>query len=518
MPEIRPIRAGHLVVLALILCAGIFLRWYKIGSTSLWTDEFLSMEVSSGHGYEDLMLSRNVILPAPQKLVDLNSTGSWSQLFLSLKGSNHPPLYFCVLRIWRTLWQSDSDVTTRSLSAVLSLLAILLAFDAVRWANGNTAALWAAALLAVASPQIEFSQETRGYMMLITFMMGCCAALARIERLGFSRQRLAALILCAAGMLLTHYLSFAVIAALMIYVAIRFDRIISRKILLSLLGVTFAFLIAWGPIMWAQSHNFFGRMTWMKELPENHVPMMFERFATLPLRFFSSPQMRPSAASYLGLVLFILPIPFLRKHPQLLLWCLIMWIDVLVIAVGDVTRSTRGLLLIRYTLPAAAAANVLVAILFIHLRGWMRHIVPATLALCAAMTLPLSYNRHKPDWHQLADYIDHNCRSDSLFVLYPDERSSAYTGLLDMGLSHYSQSWGQRPTVLLDRPADQKLIRQFRPNKVIDVISGSIEAQDIIPGCKVLETIYFPEIGICSRVEMPPDEHTASVWGITSLR
>src|ERR1700733_4542996 len=217
MLENPPIRLGQFVALALILCAAAFLRWHKIGDSSLWTDEFLSLEVSASHGYEHLDLRPGVIVTSPDKLTAMNPAGSWSELFLSLRRSNHPPLYFCVLRIWRELWHSDSDATTRSLSLLFSLIAILLAFDAVRWLSGTTAAMWAAGLLAVAAPQIEFAQEARGYTLLILFLMGCCSAIARIEKLGISRRRIIALSLCAAGMLLTHYLGFAMIAAMMIY-------------------------------------------------------------------------------------------------------------------------------------------------------------------------------------------------------------------------------------------------------------------------------------------------------------
>src|SRR5690348_16640130 len=111
------LRLGHLIVLLLILCAAIAVRWYRISSASFWTDEFLSLEVSSGHGYDRLNLPRGVILDSPASVTDLRSAGSWPQMVMSLRGSTHPPLYFCVLRLWRELLHSDSDAAVRSLSA-----------------------------------------------------------------------------------------------------------------------------------------------------------------------------------------------------------------------------------------------------------------------------------------------------------------------------------------------------------------------------------------------------------------
>jgi uncharacterized membrane protein len=504
MPENRSLRASHFVLLGMVLCAAAFLRWYKIDNDALWTDEFFSLEVSAGHGYQHLDLSHDVLLSKPASLIEENSTGTWADLFLSLKRTNHPPLYFCILRIWRSIWHSDTDFTTRGLSALMSLIAIILAFDAVRTTSGTTAGFWSATLLAVAAPQIQFSQEARAYSMLIALMMGCAAAIARIERFGPNLKRFAALCLCAIGMLLTHYLAFALVAAMLIYVVIRFRAESRRLALLTLATATVVMVAGWGPFMLSQSHHFWGNLSWMYEPGEGSLPLVLTRVATLPLRFFAAPGRTFSLAiSCVGAVLFILPLPLLRKYPELLLWSLILWIIVLVIAVGDLTRDSTGLLLLRYTLPAAAAANILVAILLSSMNSkWLRHAAPAALALAAAMTLPLSYSRNKPDWRPLAKYIDNTCKSDALFVLYPDVYGFPYDGVMDMGLSHYSRSWG-KPILALDRPADEKVLNSLPTNVVIDVISGSMDPQQILPGCKVFCEIYYPEIGTLSRVEIP---------------
>ena len=48
--------------------------------------------------------------------------------------------------------------------------------------------------MAVASGQVWFSQDTRAYTMALACTMATCAALVRIEKLGVTRLRLAALI------------------------------------------------------------------------------------------------------------------------------------------------------------------------------------------------------------------------------------------------------------------------------------------------------------------------------------
>src|SRR6185437_6029608 len=150
------VRPWHLVLLGAILIAAAVARWHKIDSASFWIDEFLSLEVSSGHGYEHRDFPQGVLFTPSPGLTGHDADGSWKNLFTSLRRTNHPPLYFCTLRIWESLLNSDSDLAIRSLSALFSLLAIVLAFDAARLLHGTRSALFAAIVMALAAPQIQF--------------------------------------------------------------------------------------------------------------------------------------------------------------------------------------------------------------------------------------------------------------------------------------------------------------------------------------------------------------------------
>jgi uncharacterized membrane protein len=505
------IRLRHVVILALVLCAAVAVRWYRIGSASFWTDEFLSLEVSTGHGYDRLNLPRGVILDSPASVTDLRNAGSWSQMLASLHGSTHPPLYFIVLRLWRELLHSDSDTAVRSLSAVLSVLAVLLAFDAARLLHGTTTALWAAAVLALANPQIEFAQEARGYAMLVALMLACCDAIARIERLGPSRRRLLALGLCAAAMLLTHYLAFAIVAALAIYAALRLSAASRRATLIAFAASTSFVLIVWGPMMWSQSHRFSQNLGWMYEPRDGHVWHTLDRLAGLPLRLFFNPGLHPGPVVYGGAVLFVLPALLMRRRPDLLLWYLLFVALVLVVTLGDLVRSTVALGIPRYTIAAAAAANVLVAVLATSVRGRWRHLVPMVPVLGCALALPLAYERDKPDWRAAAQYLDRDCRTDSTIVFFPKDGADWYAGMLEVGVSHYAGAASGRPIVILQQPADARLLRDLAARGgTIDVISGSAPPGKILPGCIVRSQALFPFIGSCARVQVPPAAVTAA--------
>src|SRR6185503_1309573 len=93
----------------------------------------------------------------------------------------------------------------RSLSIVCSLLAIAFLFDAVRTLHGPAAGLWAAAIMALAGPQIEFAQEVRGYMMLAMLTCAAAAVAARIACRGTTILRLSLFAAIALAAMLTHY-------------------------------------------------------------------------------------------------------------------------------------------------------------------------------------------------------------------------------------------------------------------------------------------------------------------------
>jgi uncharacterized membrane protein len=69
-------------------------------------------------------------------------------------------------------WATETWPPAR-FAAVMSLVAIVLMFDVVRVLHGTTAGLWSAALMAVAGPMIELSQQVRGYTLAIAL---CLAA------------------------------------------------------------------------------------------------------------------------------------------------------------------------------------------------------------------------------------------------------------------------------------------------------------------------------------------------------
>lgn len=124
------------LLLLLILALGSFLRIYDLGAESLWLDEACSIQESA----------------------------------MSIKGiaehSNQPPLYFIILNFWINLF-GTSEVALRSLSAIFGIISILLIYQVGSTLFNSRVGLISGLLSAISSYHIYYSQEARGYSLLL---------------------------------------------------------------------------------------------------------------------------------------------------------------------------------------------------------------------------------------------------------------------------------------------------------------------------------------------------------------
>jgi len=133
-------RGGLLLLLALAAA----LRFFHIGTQSLWTDEVYSLWVIPG------------------------GEGGLHHFF---KG----PLHAVLLLLW-SIWGGYGDAWARSLSAVLGLATLPLLYILGRRLGGHAVGLTAAFLLAVSPFHVWYSQEIRNYslLMLVAVLSQLC--------------------------------------------------------------------------------------------------------------------------------------------------------------------------------------------------------------------------------------------------------------------------------------------------------------------------------------------------------
>jgi uncharacterized membrane protein len=129
----------------------------------------------------------------------------------------HPPLYFLLLRGWMELFGAGL-LALRSLTALISALAVAAAAACAWLAAGRRAAAATAALMILAPLELDLGQQIKGYALLGLLAMTSTALVIWLARGddGGPRRRFA--VWCAyavvAGLAVwTHYLGLMIVAA-----------------------------------------------------------------------------------------------------------------------------------------------------------------------------------------------------------------------------------------------------------------------------------------------------------------
>jgi 4-amino-4-deoxy-L-arabinose transferase-like glycosyltransferase len=214
------------------LC-GALLRFWALDHESYWLDELSAVTVAGG---------------------------SWDRLFSHLETQDvHPPLYFALLKIWMAAFGSG-ETSTRSLSVVIGLFAILfaalLAAELARdGPHRRRAALLAAALLAVSPFAVYYARETRGYSLLLCTSLAATWLLVRAAP-ELRARSLVPYAAAAALMLYTHLFGLLTLAAHGLYV-LAVARRNRRALIAGFLALLVAALcyVPWIPATLAQARR-----------------------------------------------------------------------------------------------------------------------------------------------------------------------------------------------------------------------------------------------------------------------
>ncbi|MGB7159613.1 MAG: glycosyltransferase family 39 protein [Tepidisphaeraceae bacterium] len=392
-PSPRRIGRAQLAFVLIVIAAAV-LRLYRIDGQSLWMDELYSVQSSNGWSPSDL--PANVVLDPAPDMMSLAGARPVSEISASLaRGDNHPPLYFILLRLWR-MALGEGPAVMRGMSVLASLIALALLTDTTRLLYGWTPALWAAAIMAVAGPQVQYAQEVRGYALLMAAGCGAMNAIVRIKLLGATAPRLAALALCLLAMVLTHFFAVGAAAGLTAYALIALRGDARRRTLAAMVVAALLFALLWGASTVRQFRNVEANNRYMIEGKDGAGARLLQRLATLPHRFFNEPMGSSAAIASLAGVTYLLPLLLLRRRPDLLLGTLYVAGGVGVIVAFDLFRTSGHLQFMRYTLVAAPGAYLLTVGLLADRRGWLRHVVPAVVVASCLLSLGRAYKYFIP--------------------------------------------------------------------------------------------------------------------------
>ena len=133
-------------------------------------------------------------------------------------GNAHPPLFVLLLHVW--MKAARGQWALRLLPVLLGTLALAAGWVWVRRLFGAAAGLFALALYALLPAAVLVTSELRGYALLLATAAAALAALARGLDVA-SPAALAAFGVFGALALLSHYAAFRILAAAVLYGAVR---------------------------------------------------------------------------------------------------------------------------------------------------------------------------------------------------------------------------------------------------------------------------------------------------------
>src|SRR5215204_1243390 len=182
------------LVIAGVVVVGVALRF--VTTSALWLDEALSVNIAK--------------LPV-------------GDLLDALRHDGHPPLYYLLLHGWMQVF-GEGDVAVRALSGIIGVATLPLAYVAGRRLAGVAGGRWALVVVALSPYSVRYATETRMYslVMLLT-LVGYLVLTDALHTP--TAGRLAALTLVSGTLLLTHYWSFYLVAAVGLMLVVRWWRV-----------------------------------------------------------------------------------------------------------------------------------------------------------------------------------------------------------------------------------------------------------------------------------------------------
>jgi uncharacterized membrane protein len=489
----RSISWLHVALLSFILLLAAGVRCCNLAAKGLWTDEYLSLECSSGWARSDRELSGRAVV-APD-LITLHHAKPWFSIWSSIgNDENHPPLYFMLLRVWRELF-GDTPAALRSLSVVASLIAIVLLFALGVEIHSPRAGLWACLLMAVAAPQIEQAQDARAYILVTTACLAAALALVRIDRLGPTWPRCICLFLAALIAPLMHYMAFATLAAMLVYSVVVMRGSARKWAIISLSTCVATFALLWGPHMLQQHYRMIDDTTWLVYGENSHITSVLGDLCSMPVRLFLDLDLLDSPFACLGCVALLLPLVYCRRNRETLLCWIWLVVPVVIGLVIDLSTHRRSLSMIRYTLAAAPGIYLMLGLLAAHMRrvGW---IPTAFIAGCCAICIPSDYLSSLPDYREVSRFIARSSKPSDPVVFVasrPDSYSSE--GLLSV---MYYLAGQNHPLYVLDRAPNAALMQELQKSNHICVISDGATALDrpIVPGLAIDRSEFLAGIAV----------------------
>ena len=408
LPKIlRWLKSNNLIILLfLIVAVGSALRFYDLGTESLWLDEATSVRTSA---------------------LDVNS------LVIERAGAGHVPLYFIILHFWVNL-TGTSEAAVRSLSAIFGILTILITCLAGKELFNYRVGLIASLLSSISYFHIYFSQEARPYALLL--VLSVLSYLFFIKILKYDRNWYYVSYFVVNFLLgYTHFYSIFIITSQIFYFCLFWNRYrvqrwrfietlagiaLSLIPALFLLGLTYLKLTVRGFWITRPSSStlfdtfaIYAGYGWGRDI----LLWLFSLLALLSLRLVKRTEGKWILRKPLGsLKSMSWSIGFESVDEVLLL---IVWLLFPVLIPFLVSQVTTPFYFFKYAIGASPAFYLLVArgISIFNAKKWLSLILPLIITLSGLGLHSYYVNDVKEQWREVTKLVETESREGDVIVI-----------------------------------------------------------------------------------------------------
>jgi len=396
-------------LLVLIVLTGIVLRVYNLGAESIWYDESISIAVSK---------------------LSITDQLTWN----IVQNESNPPFYYIVLHFWIPLFR-DSEFISRLPSVVFGSLSIPAIYAVGKLMFNKRVGLLAALVLAVSVLHINYSQEARGYTLMVLLTLFSFYSLLRMTG---NRKRLYGVIYVISNVLLmyTHYYGALIVLLQNIFYFTLFLRDrkageIDLRRWLTLQAVT-GLLFLPGFLLWAKVTLSIQRGFWVPEPTLGSVAgyftayagsglllIVFVMFALLSVVGFQNIKDSRRLKNFLQ---------DFGNVPESLgitsgsvMYLLILWLLVPILIPFIISMTSTPVLVFRYTICASLAFYLLVSKGISNLAN--NRLVLAVSVVIVALSFVNVYKLYeridKPQWREAMKGIETDAGYGDIVLIFP---------------------------------------------------------------------------------------------------
>jgi lipopolysaccharide transport system permease protein len=396
------------VFVLLIILLGLFLRVYDLGTESLSVDEGTSVHLA---------------------------TSSIPQIIENRSQNNNPPLHFIMLYCWVQLF-GQSEYAIRFLSVICGLLAIVMIYKVTDLLFEKSTGLFSAILLSISLFHIRYSQEARGYSLMVLLALISMYLFIRLLGCRNIPTLLVGYILSSSLLMYTHFFGLFIVVVQNVYFG-GINLFSNEKRTLSLMRWIFVqsilaiLYIPWIKVLlrqiiviqegyWVPSPTLRSIYETLLEYSSESTPLLLYYLVLILVSIFAhkrnvnntiNPRLLCKPYRYLWG-------PSLPKNPQ---FYLLLWLFIPIILPYAISLFSTPIYYTRYTIVASIAFYILIAKGLRNINNlYLGAFVIVSIVLYSLSGISEYYSEvTKQPWRELADYIDSHAQPDDLLLLNP---------------------------------------------------------------------------------------------------